>query len=128
MFKKALKEPEEVRVENGFLDLGIKRFSKRLKKSRFSSDKSEKHHRVRLWLGGDEDGTKGRPDLEHCPHSSPKKQPQGAGICLMLVVLLLLGSLKVVSSGKKRTFLGLGYYLHRELEEKRRRQGDQLCR
>lgn len=40
---KALKELEEVGIENGSLDLGIKRFLRKLKKSRFSSDKSENH-------------------------------------------------------------------------------------
>lgn len=57
MFKKALIEPEEVRVEKWVPGLGTKRFSKRMRKSGFSSGKSEKHHRVRLWLGGEEDGT-----------------------------------------------------------------------
>lgn len=40
---KAFKELEDVGVENGSLDLGIKRFLKRLDRRRFSSDESENH-------------------------------------------------------------------------------------
>ena len=40
---KAFKELEDVGVENGSLDFGIKRFLKRLDRRRFSSDESENH-------------------------------------------------------------------------------------
>lgn len=41
--RKAFKELEDVGIENGSPDLGIKGLLKRLDKRRFSSDKSENH-------------------------------------------------------------------------------------